>query len=256
MRYRASFPDLGASAAAAATFAAITAGFSLRKKNRKTTTSAALSSLNLRRSLASAAPSSSTSSHSTTKLAALSSRDAPPPPPPAFRLDSLTGRWHKLKAESDDMRAACDAVELNAVLRMGVGLVNTLDIADERVKGSEGYFATTLKAGGILDVRERYPWSGAKVEHSRRDKRRGKHSGRVSLVEVEEGGDEQEEGERNDGEKGKRLHPRISVTWSDPHGGECTDTFVLSRSGRKMTQLSELVVRGKEVVRYKTVFTR
>lgn len=225
----------------------------------KTTTSAALSSLNLRRSLASAAPTSSslTSSHSTTKLAALSSRDAPAP---AFRLDSLTGRWHKLKADSDDMRAACDAVELNAVLRMGVSLVNTLDIADER-RGPEAHFATTLKAGGILDVRERYPWSGARVEHSRRDKRRGKHSGSVSLVEVAEeaevgGGDDEQEGESNGGGKEKRLHPRISVTWSDPHGGECTDTFVLSRSGRRMTQLSELAVRGKEVVRYRTVFTR
>ena len=174
------------------------------------------------------------------------------------------------------MRAACDAVELNGILRMGVGLVNTLDIVDERQGSSggsggssEAYFATTLKAGGILDVRERYPWSGAQVEHSRRDKRRGKHSGRVSLVEVAEaGGDEggnsgggAVEGGARGGGGGeqaapKRLHPRISVTWADPHGGECTDTFVLSRSGRRMTQLSVLAVRGKETVRYKTVFTR
>ena len=119
----------------------------------------------LQRSLSS----TSTSSTSTTSsLSALSSRDAPAPPPLDFRPDSLTGRWHKLKAESDDMRAACDAVELNAVLRMGVGLVNTLEIEDERQGlGDSGghYFATTLKAGGILDVKERYPWSGSEVEH-------------------------------------------------------------------------------------------
>ena len=272
---RASFPDLAASAAAAP-FAAMTVG-SLRKKTRKATTKSALSSLRpLSRSLASAARSSSSSSTSATRLAALSSRDSPPSPIPDFRPDSLTGRWHKLKAESDDMRAACDAVELNRVLRMGVGLVNTLDIVDQRGGGGgggsgsgggggvggnggkEAYFATTLKAGGILDVRERYPWSGAQVEHSRRDKRRGKHSGWVSLVVVAEE-DGEEGGEEGQGEKApakRRLHPRISVTWPDPHGGECTDTFVLSRSGRKMTQLSVLAVRGKEVVTYKTVFTR
>jgi hypothetical protein len=158
------------------------------------------------------------------------------------------------------MKAACDAVELNKILRMGVSLVNTLDVVDER-GGADAHFATTLKAGGILDVKEKYPWSGREVEHSRRDKRRGKHVGRVSLVEIAE--EESEGGQADKGSKGgqgetttKRLHPRISVTWGDPHGGECTDTFVLSRSGRRLTQLSELAVRGKEVVRYKTIFTR
>ena len=254
MLLRASFPGLAVSAAATGPFSAITFG---NKKTSKAT-SGALSSLKpLHRSLASAAPLSTSTSSSATKLAALSSRD-PAPSPAALDLDpaSLTGRWHKLKSESDDMKRACDAVELNKILRMGVGLVNTLDIVDERRQGTNGeaaHFATTLKAGGILDVRERYPWSGETVEHSRRDKRRGRHLGRVSLVEVE--GEKGEEEEAPENEK-RRLHPRISVTWSDPHGGECTDTFVLSRCGRKMKQLSVLSVRGKEVVAYKTVFTR
>ena len=260
---RASFPGLAASAAAP--FAAFTAG-SLGKKK----TSGALSLKPLHRSLTSAS-STSTSTSPATKLAALSSRDPPPAPRLDFQPDSLTGRWHKLKSESDDMRAACDAVELNKILRMGVGLVNTLDIVDERRQGggrggksgngTEAHFATTLKAGGILDVRERYPWSGAQVQHSRRDKRRGRHSGRVSLVEAPEvggvgvgvGGGAEGEGAP---EEPKRLHPRITVTWDDPLGGECTDTFVLSRCGRILTQLSVLRVRGREAVVYKTVYTR
>ena len=252
---RASFPGLAASAAANAptAFAAVTIG-SLSKKTRRRT--GALSSLKpLNRPLVSASPAYAVapSSSTSTRLAALSSRDPLPPPPLGFRPDSLTGRWKKVKAESDDMRAACDAVELNRILRAGVSLVNTLDLADERL-GPDAHFATTLKAGGVLDVRERYPWSGAAVEHSRRDKRRGRHSGRVSLVEVEAEGEG--EGAKAPEEGPKRLHPRISVTWDDPLGGECTDTFVLSPCGRKLTQLSVLSVRGKEAVRYKTVFAR
>mgnify|MGYP006936506870 CR=1 FL=1 len=244
----ASFPALVAASAApfaAATAVSLRGGFSLGKKK---TPKSQLSSLPpLRRSLASSC--SSSSSTSSTKLAALSSRDTPPPPRLDFQPDSLTGRWHKSKDESDDMRAACDAVELNKILRVGVALVNTLDVSDER-RGPDAHFATTLKAGGILDVKERYPWSGAAVEHSRRDKRRGKHLGRVTLIAAEESENEEEKGSE------KRLHPQISVTWDDPHGGECTDTFVLSRDGHRMTQLSVLAVRGKEIVKYTTVFTR
>lgn len=245
-----SFPSLAASAAPFAA-ASLQRGFSFSKKNK---IKPPLSSLTpLKRSLTSATPTTS----STSALKALSSRDAPPPPALDFQLDSLAGRWQKLKSDSDDMKAACEAVELNKILRMGVSLVNTLEIVDER-EGADAHFATTLKAGGILDVKEKYPWSEAEVEHSRRDKRRGKHLGKVSLVEIaaEEEEAESEGGEREVATTTKQLHPRISITWGDPRGGECTDTFVLSRSGRRLTQLSVLAVRGKEVVAYKTVFTR
>ncbi len=54
-----------------------------------------------------------------------------------------------------------------------------------QIEDNKNYFKTTLKAGGIMDVVEQYPWSGETVEHSRRDKRPGRHFGRV--VKSEEG---------------------------------------------------------------------
>ena len=46
-----------------------------------------------------------------------------------------------------------------------------------QVEDTEKYFKTTLKAGGIMDVVEQYPWTGETVEHGRRDKRKGTHRG-------------------------------------------------------------------------------
>ncbi len=42
-----------------------------------------------------------------------------------------------------------------------------------------------IKAGGIMDVVECYPWTGEVLTHGRRDKRKGVHTGRV--VRTEEG---------------------------------------------------------------------
>ena len=54
------------------------------------------------------------------------------------------------------MTAAMDAVELAIPLRWAVGILSTLDVTDDGTS-----FATTIKAGGVLDVRERYPWDPA-----------------------------------------------------------------------------------------------
>ena len=48
-----------------------------------------------------------------------------------------------------------------------------------QVEDTEEYFKTVLKAGGIMDVVELYPWKGETVIHKRRDKRKGTHSGHV-----------------------------------------------------------------------------
>ena len=48
-----------------------------------------------------------------------------------------------------------------------------------QIEDKDTYFKTTLKAGGIMDVVEQYPWSGETVEHSRRYKRPGSHHGCV-----------------------------------------------------------------------------
>lgn len=151
-------------------------------------------------------------------------------PPPT----GLTGRWRKDKAASDSMDAACDAVALPWVLRKAVGVVKILELED-----SPAHFRTRLKAGGILDIVETYPWApgAAEVVHGRRDKRRGGHTGRVERV---EGGG-----------------AAIRVAWDDPHAGTCVDAFTVSPDGRTLTQATTMVMRGTgEVVAYKTVFRR
>ena len=96
---------------------------------------------------------------------------------------------------SDDMCEACDLVALPWLLRRAIGFVNDLELLDD-----EEVFQTKLKAAGVLDIVEtvcaccsqqvssypacshallQYPWSGAEVQHKRRDKRKGSHRGRV-----------------------------------------------------------------------------
>lgn len=41
---------------------------------------------------------------------------------------AITGRWQKSKEDSDDMTAACEAVQLSWVLRRALGLLNTLEV--------------------------------------------------------------------------------------------------------------------------------
>ena len=60
-----------------------------------------------------------------------------------------------MQERSDDMTPACDAVALPWVLRKAMVLINDLELAD-----SDTQFETRLKAGGVLDVRECYPWTG------------------------------------------------------------------------------------------------
>jgi len=150
----------------------------------------------------------------------------------AARRAGLSGRWRKDKAASDDMGAAMDAVALAQPLRFAVGVLSLLEVED-----TDAFFATTIKAGGLLDVRERYAWGAPDpVPHPRRDKRRGAHRGRV--------------------ERSPEGHPVIRVTWDPPHGGECADEFILSDDGRTLTQRTTMVVEGRAVPPYDTVYRR
>eukprot|EP00191_Tetraselmis_sp_GSL018_P003269 CAMPEP_0177605450 /NCGR_PEP_ID=MMETSP0419_2-20121207/16705_1 /TAXON_ID=582737 /ORGANISM="Tetraselmis sp., Strain GSL018" /LENGTH=133 /DNA_ID=CAMNT_0019099595 /DNA_START=395 /DNA_END=792 /DNA_ORIENTATION=+ len=81
----------------------------------------------------------------------------------------------------------------------------------DQIADTESSFSTTVKAGGLMDVVEVYPKSGATVSHARRDKRWGRHWGR--LVQTEAG-------------------PSIVVEWGEPYAGRCSDTFELSSDGR------------------------
>lgn len=129
------------------------------------------------------------------------------------------------------MGAACDAVELNWVLRKAIGIIKVMEVED-----TEGYFKTVLKAGGVLDVVEKYPWDGSKVVHSRRDKRFGKHTGMVRRAE---------------------RGPEIYVEWDDPYGGTCSDVFEVSPDGRVLTVHTDMYITNKQLrCQYKSVYKR
>ncbi|KAK9808804.1 hypothetical protein WJX72_004024 [[Myrmecia] bisecta] len=129
------------------------------------------------------------------------------------------------------MADACEAVALPWVLKKALAVLNTLEVED-----SETHFKTVIKAGGLMDVVERYPWDGAEVQHSRRDKRKGHHQGKV--VRTAEG-------------------PSIQVRWENPYGGECADTFELSQDGRTLTQWTDMLIRDSQRrCQYKTVYHR
>ncbi|KAL4425760.1 hypothetical protein ABPG75_009776 [Micractinium tetrahymenae] len=98
------------------------------------------------------------------------------------------------------------------------------------------HFKTVLKAGGIMDVVEQYPWSGEEVVHPRRDKRSGTHTGHVMRTE---------------------RGPCIQVEWGEPFAGRGTDTFELSPDGSTLTQhtVMEGTVSGEQV-KYKTIYYR
>lgn len=48
-----------------------------------------------------------------------------------------------------------------------------------QIEDNADFFKTVIKAGGIMDVVEQYPWTGQEQRHSRRDKRAGHHYGQV-----------------------------------------------------------------------------
>mmetsp|Transcript_47411 Transcript_47411/g.119998 ORF Transcript_47411/g.119998 Transcript_47411/m.119998 type:complete len:232 (-) Transcript_47411:47-742(-) len=143
---------------------------------------------------------------------------------------SYAGLWRKNPDASDPMDAACDAVELGWVLRRAIGLLNQMQVVD-----TPDTFGTTIKAGGVLDVVERYPKSGESVVHKRRDKRGGSHTGVV--VQTAEG-------------------PSIQVEWSEPYAGWCSDTFTLSEGGRRLTVSTLMRMSSGREVSYKTVYQR
>ena len=52
-----------------------------------------------------------------------------------------------------------------------------------QVVDSETCFRTKVKAGGLMDVVETYPWDGSDKTFGRRDKRRGFQTGHISAGE-------------------------------------------------------------------------
>ena len=48
-----------------------------------------------------------------------------------------------------------------------------------QIEDTWDYLQTKVKAGGIMDVSERYPWTGQQQQHPRRDKRAGVLTGKA-----------------------------------------------------------------------------
>jgi hypothetical protein len=149
---------------------------------------------------------------------------------------TLNGIWKKDKSACDSMSEACELIQLPWVLRQALGVLNTLHIED-----TKDHFKTVMKAGGLMDVVERYPWTGETVAHSRRDKRRGQHHAKVYRLETGE----------------FAGAPVIEATWEAPLGGWCSDTFLLLDNGNTLEQITEMKMSesGKSC-KYKTVFRR
>jgi hypothetical protein len=149
---------------------------------------------------------------------------------------TLTGVFKKDKSASDSMSEACELIQLPWVLRQALAVLNTLQIEE-----TEHHFETVIKAGGIMDVVEKYPWTGETVAHPRRDKRRGKHHARVYRHET---GD-------------FSGAPVIEATWDAPLGGWCSDTFILSEDGMVLKQVTEMkLTEGGKSCKYTTVYRR
>ena len=51
-----------------------------------------------------------------------------------------------------------------------------------QIKDTADNFRTVIKAGGIMDVVEQYPWNGQEQQYSCRDKRAGHHHGKVVKI--------------------------------------------------------------------------
>jgi hypothetical protein len=156
---------------------------------------------------------------------------------PVDNTATTTGVWRKDKSRCTSMAAACELVALPFLLRKALPFLNRLEIVET---DAEGRFVTILKAGGPLDVTEKYPWrqepGASPVLHARRDKRRGRHAGRVTRS--ADGG-----------------APRIEVEWSEPYGGVCSDTFHLEEGGAALRQETEMAVGGRKAA-YTTYYRR
>lgn len=98
------------------------------------------------------------------------------------------------------------------------------------------YFKTNIKVLGILDIVECYPWSGSKKEFPRRDKRQGKMSASVRLMQ--------------DG-------IFVDCEWGGSYAGQATDLYTLSEDGKMLTMKTVIFFKeANEQCEYTNVFLR
>ena len=147
----------------------------------------------------------------------------------------FTGEWRKDAARSDPLDCACDALQLQGMVRGALGKMDRISIDCD---GSRVRTRTPLPRQLFIPlgaVVEEFEVGGGEREHKRRDNRPGQFKGR--LVADDKGGF------------------AIKSQWSEPLSGTATDTYSLSPDGNTLTIAADLSVEGRQC-KYSTVYTR
>lgn len=154
------------------------------------------------------------------------------------------GTWYRDAAASDSMDRALDVMAIHGIVRKAISLVKGLVL---KVDVGAGGGSSNGGGGGlftlqvfsvipILKITERYPLTGAPVQHRRRDLRPGKAAGSTEVI---------------DG--GKKL--RTTLIWEGAKPGSGTDTYEVSEDGRTLTVSSFLRVEG-QTASYRVVYRK
>jgi len=153
------------------------------------------------------------------------------------------GTWYRDAAASDSMDRALDVMAIRGIVRKAIALVKGLVLkvdagtsAGGSASGSGGLFTLQVfSVIPVLKITERYPLTGAPVEHRRRDLRSGRAAGSTVLL--------------DDG----RL--RTTLIWEGAKPGSGTDTYEVSPDGKTLTVASFLKVEG-ETASYRVVYRK
>eukprot|EP00285_Hemiselmis_virescens_P009679 CAMPEP_0173387996 /NCGR_PEP_ID=MMETSP1356-20130122/10398_1 /TAXON_ID=77927 ORGANISM="Hemiselmis virescens, Strain PCC157" /NCGR_SAMPLE_ID=MMETSP1356 /ASSEMBLY_ACC=CAM_ASM_000847 /LENGTH=242 /DNA_ID=CAMNT_0014344777 /DNA_START=117 /DNA_END=845 /DNA_ORIENTATION=+ len=133
----------------------------------------------------------------------------------AGRASRLAGAWTKV--ETVGQEEAMLMLGLNVVFRKAANLLSKVVIRAEPT-----VFEVTTKGALVVSIKERYNFNGEFAKNNRRDKRWGKHTGKVASA--------------------SESKVVLDITWADPHGGHLTETFEVDKTGNKMTQTSKILV--------------
>jgi hypothetical protein len=131
------------------------------------------------------------------------------------KASRLAGTWTKVDTVGQEQ--AMLMLGLNVVFRKAAILLSKVVISAE-----PSTFEVITKGAVVVSIKERYGFDGSVSACSRRDKRWGKHKGKIVSA--------------------SESKVVLDITWDDPHGGHLTETFEVDKTGNKMTQTSEILV--------------
>mmetsp|Transcript_65153 Transcript_65153/g.160430 ORF Transcript_65153/g.160430 Transcript_65153/m.160430 type:complete len:228 (+) Transcript_65153:61-744(+) len=147
----------------------------------------------------------------------------------------IAGKWKKVSEQGQE--DAMLQIGLNVVFRRAAALLSRLEI---RVSPKKMDIIT--KGPVLISITESYDFDGTASKHARRDKRFGKHTGKILQA--------------ND------HKVMLDLKWNDPHGGEQIDTFEIIDGG-KLLHKSEIKVNENAVTKapgkwttYQSVYVR